>query len=102
MVERHTPALERLPGRAWLVAQIVAIAHERVDGAHGVPLGSREQHEGIIKVLGAIASDSAAVAVGALDFPVHAALRKATRAMALNNSRSRSPREIEGRPDRTS
>src|SRR6476646_7380111 len=102
LIERGAPALQRLDRRAGLVAQVVAIAHERVDRAHGVALGAREQQEGIVEVLGAMAGHRAAVCVGTREIAAHAALRNATRAMAPNRSRMRSPLEIAGRPESTS
>src|SRR5690348_5721933 len=58
--ERRAPALQRLTRCPRLVAQVVAITHERVDGAHGVALLAGEQNEGVVEVLGALAGDAPA------------------------------------------
>src|SRR5438105_4091058 len=64
VVEGDAPALERLAGCAGLVAKVVAVAHEGVDGAHGVALVAGEKEEGVVKVLGAVAGYGSAVCVG--------------------------------------
>jgi hypothetical protein len=38
IVERRAPLLEGGPIRAGFVAQIVAVAHEGIHGAHGIAL----------------------------------------------------------------
>ena len=50
---RAAPALDGGAGGARLVAQVVAIAHEGVDGAHGVALLGGQQHERVVEILGA-------------------------------------------------
>ena len=54
-------------GDALVVAQIVAVAHEGVDGAHGFALREREQQEGEIEVLRLRARDLDAPLVGLFD-----------------------------------
>src|SRR5262249_49237935 len=102
VIESYAPAFERLAGGAGLVTEVVAIAHEGVDRAHGVALVAGEQKERVVEVLCAPASYCAAVAVGTIQVIDHAALRKATRAIAPTSRRTRSPREIVGRPESTS
>src|SRR5205823_10692042 len=43
VLQFHAPLLDRRPRGARLVAQIVAVAHERVDGAHGLALLGAQQ-----------------------------------------------------------
>src|SRR5690349_11541322 len=48
----------------WLVAEIIAIAIESVDSAHGIPLMLIEKQEGIIEVLGARPCHLPAILIG--------------------------------------
>src|SRR5208337_3927539 len=53
--ELGAPAVEGRARSAGFVAQIVAMAHEGVDGAHGLALLPGKQHEGVVEILGAAA-----------------------------------------------
>ena len=83
--------------RAGLVAQVVAVAHERIDGAHGPPLLRRKQEEGIVEVLRAGARHAAAVFMRSRELFGHAARENATRANEPSSRPTRSGLEIAGR-----
>src|SRR5207237_10322994 len=88
---------------AGFIAQVVAIAHEGVNGAHGFALLRGEQHERIVEVLGAGAGHAPAVVVGLFDRAHHAArVEKATRATDASSSQTRSAFEMAGRARSTS
>jgi len=53
----------RFIGIGGIIAQIIALPHERVDRAHGIPLRLLKQQEGIIEILRPLARDLTAVAV---------------------------------------
>jgi hypothetical protein len=64
MIECDAPAFQRLARGAGFVAQIVAIAHERVDGVHGVALLAGQQQKRVVEILSATAGCLAAVGIG--------------------------------------
>ena len=88
--------------RAGLVAQVVAIAHERVDGAHGLALLRGKQHEGIVEILGAGARHAAAIFVRLVDRVHHAAREMPSRARDPSSSATRSALQMAGRAASTS
>src|ERR1019366_483870 len=93
--------------RAGFVAQIVAVAHEGIDGAHGFALLGGKQHERIVEVLGAAARHLPAVLIGLVDPDPHAARRppkveKATRTTEPSSRLARSILEMAGRAPSTS
>ena len=102
LLEFPPPALEGRARGARLVAQIVAVAHEGIDSAHGFALLRGEQQEGVVEILGAGARHAAAVLVGLLDRVHGAARRKAVRASEPSSSRTRSAFEMTGLAARTS
>ena len=100
--ERGAPLLDTAPGRAGLIAQIVAIAHEGIHRAHSIALFAGEQHEGIIEISSARTGHAAAPGVRFFEGGHHAARVRATRASEPSNSQTRSAFEIAGRRDSTS
>src|ERR1035441_10375024 len=102
----RAPLLHGGTRRAGLVAQIVAVAHEGIDGAHGFALLGGKQHERIVEVLGAAARHVLAVSIGLFDGDRHAARRppkvpKATRATEPSSRPTRSALEMAGRAPST-
>src|SRR5262249_51781880 len=96
--ELGAPALDSGARCAGLVAQIVAIPHEGVDGAHGLALLAGEQNEGVVEVPGARAGDLKAILIGLIDRNHYAAcVRKVMRKSEASNRRTRSAFEIAGR-----
>src|ERR1035437_3857578 len=96
---------------AGFVAQIVAVAHEGIDGAHSFALLGGKQDERIVEVLGAAAGHLQAVSIGLLDGDHHTARRppkrppkveKATRATEPTSRPARSILEMAGRAPSTS
>ena len=57
-----------LEGHRLVVGEVVGLAHEGVDGAHGVGLVLRENAEGPVEVLGFALGDGAADARRRLQF----------------------------------
>src|ERR1035437_4441934 len=96
---------------AGFVAQIVAVAHEGIDGAHSFALLGGEQHERIVEILGAAARHVQAVLIGLLA-RAHPAPRrpperppeveKATRATEPSSRPTRSNLEMAGHAPSTS
>src|SRR5262249_3783689 len=62
------PAFHSGAGGARLIAQIVTVPHEGVNGAHCPTLLRRKQQERVIEVFGSPAPDTSAVIVGAVYF----------------------------------
>ena len=99
----HAPMLHGGTRGAGFVAQIVAVAHEGVDGAHGFALLGGKQDERIVEVLGAAARHAHAVSIGLFDGDHHAAREEnATRATEPSNRPARSILEMAGRAPSTS
>src|ERR1700688_2712653 len=102
------PAVHRGTGCAGLIAEIVAVAHERIDGAHGVLLIVWKEDEGVVEVSGALLRYGAAMRPGLfkrdhrMPPAIPAAPPKATRATVPRSKVTRSAFEILGRRDRTS
>src|ERR1700687_6141158 len=95
LVEIGSPFFDYFAGGAFGFADVVAVAHEGVDGAHGVLLFSGEQQERVIEVAGACAGDAAAEGVGVRFRYRHAC------ATAPSSSWMRSNFEMVGRWDST-
>src|ERR1035441_5786867 len=86
---------------AGFIAEIVAVAHEGVDGAHGLALLRREQDERVVEVLGAGARHLQAVLIRLVDGDHQSAREEnATRATLPSKSPTRSTLEIAGRAPR--
>src|ERR1019366_9722893 len=90
--------------RAGFVAQIVAVAHEGIDGAHGFALLGGKQHERIVEVLGTATRHAQAVLIRLIDSDDHHAAREesAMRATEPSSKPTRSTREMAGRAPSTS
>src|ERR1700694_2346554 len=52
VLERATPSLQRLARRAGLITEVIAVTHERINGAHRVALLVGEEGEGIVEIFG--------------------------------------------------
>src|SRR6516225_4020554 len=102
LVKFGAPCVNGSFGSAGLVAQIVAIAHERVDGAHRLSLLLGKEHERVIEVLGARASHFQAILIRLFDRDHYAARAKAMRANEPSSRRARSILDITGRAPSTS
>src|ERR1043166_3067561 len=95
-----TPPFDRRSRGAGFIAQIVAITHERVDGAHAVLLLRREKDKRIIEVFCACSRDLRAVGVRIAE--CHAARPTVILATEASSSPMRSSFEMDGRRRRTS
>src|SRR5260370_22793502 len=84
------PLFDRRARGVRALADVVTVAHERVDRTHGIFLFARKQQEGIIEVAGTRSSDAAAKGVGRLQ------LHRASHKLAANGCR-RSHLEMAGR-----
>ena len=88
---------------AFRVTEIVAVAHERVNRAHGLALRPGEQEEGVVEVFGLGARHALAEGVGLRDgHGFQAARENARRVRAPSSSPTRSTLEMAGRDPRTS
>ncbi len=56
------PALDGRAGCARFIAQVVAVAHKGIDGAHGVPLRTAEEYKRVIEIFRTAPRDVPAVA----------------------------------------
>src|SRR5215471_789046 len=73
ILEFGAPSLHRRARGARLIAQVIAVAHEGIDGAHRLALLRTEEDERIIEILRAAARDFDAIRVGPVDRRHHAA-----------------------------
>jgi hypothetical protein len=97
-IEVVAPLVEGFGGGVFAIGEVVAAAHEGVDGAHGEAFMAGEEEEGVVEIAGAAAGDGLAVGVGLLDGD-HAA--RVTRTRLRRSRETRSSLEMAGRARRT-
>src|SRR5262245_47999963 len=82
------PLLDGCAIGAGLVAEVVAVPHESIDGAHGAPLVRGKQQERIVEILGPAPRHPQAVAIRLFEIAHRRPI--ATVSADRSNSRTRS------------